>query len=69
MANQTLSEVLAAPPATTVLGDSAAALAARWIPPDLTLTPDTGRPTWDGEPVDCECTLALLASPDGTRQT
>lgn len=54
-------EVLAAPPVPVVLGDPAVALATRWIPSDVTLTPNTGRPTWDGDPVDYEWTLALLA--------
>jgi hypothetical protein len=55
-------EVLPAPPAPAVIGDPAEALAARWISPGVTLTPSTGRPTWDGEPVDYDWTLASLGT-------
>lgn len=45
-------EVLAAPPLPSVTGDPAKALAARWVPPGVDISPSTGVPTWEGEPFD-----------------
>jgi hypothetical protein len=49
-----------APPLPAVADDPVAALTARWLPPDLTLTPDTGLPFWQGEPVDYAWASDLL---------
>ncbi len=53
-------ELLPAPPLPAVIGDPAKALAARWIPPDVTLTPSTGLPTWQGDPVDYDWAVETL---------
>jgi len=53
-------EVLAAPTVGPVDPDPVSVLATDWLPPDLSVTPDTGRATWDGEPVDYEWSVALL---------
>jgi len=45
-------ELLPAPPLPTVAGEPADALVAQWIPPDVALTPQCGRPTWMGETFD-----------------
>ena len=52
--------LLPAPPVPAVTADPAAALTARWVPDDVTITPSTGRPTWQGEPVDYDWALDLL---------
>jgi Domain of unknown function (DUF222) len=56
-------EVPAAPATGPVVpeSDPVSALATDWLPPDLSITPDTGRPTWDGEPVDYEWSILLLS--------
>ncbi|MEN8176510.1 MAG: DUF222 domain-containing protein [Pseudomonadota bacterium] len=54
-------EVVAAPATGPVAPDPVSALVSGWLPPDLSLTPDTGRPTWDGEPVDYEWCVTLLS--------
>jgi uncharacterized protein DUF222 len=53
-------EVVAAPATGPVVQDPVSALATAWLSPDLCITPDTGRPTWDGEPVDYEWSIVLL---------
>jgi hypothetical protein len=53
-------EVVAAPATGPVDPDPVSALVTRWLPSDLSVSPDTGRSTWDGEPVDYEWSLALL---------
>ena len=54
-------EVVAAPASGPVDPDPVSALVTRWLGPDLSVSPDTGRPSWDGEPVDYEWSLALLS--------
>ena len=54
-------EVAAAPATGPVSPDPVSALVTDWLPPDLSVTPDTGRPTWDGEPVDYEWSVTLLS--------
>jgi len=53
-------EVLTAPTVGPVESDPVFALATDWLGPDLSVTPDTGRATWDGEPVDYEWSVTLL---------
>ena len=50
-------ELAAAPPLPEVNGDARENLALRWVAPEVTLTPDTGYPEWDGEPVDYDWAL------------
>jgi hypothetical protein len=45
-------ELMPAPPMPAVTGEPADALVAHWVPPDVTLTPQSGRPTWMGETFD-----------------
>lgn len=54
-------ELVAAPATGPVDPDPASALVTHWLPPDLSVGPDTGRPSWDGEPVDYEWSVALLS--------
>jgi len=56
-------EVVPAPALPAVTGDAWAALTQRWVPPDVTITPDTGYPEWDGEPVDYDWVLSCLDQP------
>jgi Domain of unknown function (DUF222) len=53
-------EVVAAPAVGPSDPDPVSALVTRWLSPDLSVSADTGRPTWDGGPVDYEWSLALL---------
>ena len=64
--------LVAAPPLPTVVPDPVKSLTARWLPPDVTVTPTTGLATWDGEAVDYDWAVDLLrmhsrASPDEQR--
>jgi len=45
-------ELLPAPPMPAVNGEPADAIAVRWVSPDVTFTPESGRPTWMGESFD-----------------
>ena len=45
-------ELVQAPPLPVVTGDPVATLAARWMPPEVEITPSTGVPTWQGETFD-----------------
>ncbi len=45
-------ELVASPALLEVTGDARETLALRWVEPEVELTPDTGYPEWDGEPVD-----------------
>jgi Domain of unknown function (DUF222)/HNH endonuclease len=54
-------EVMVAPATGPVVRDPVSALATDWLPPNLCITPDTGRPTWDGESVDYEWSILLLS--------
>jgi Domain of unknown function (DUF222)/HNH endonuclease len=54
-------ELETAPATGPVAPEPVSALATDWLPPDLSITPDTGRPTWDGEPVDYEWSVLLLS--------
>jgi hypothetical protein len=53
-------EVPQAPPLPAVADDPVAELATRWLPPEVTLTPNTGLPFWQGEPVDYAWASDLL---------
>ena len=53
-------ELLPAPPMPAVSGDPASALARSWIPPEVTLTPSTGLPYWQGERADYDWMLLSL---------
>ena len=44
--------MLAAPPSPAVMTNPVRALAARWVPPEVEITPSTGVPTWEGERFD-----------------
>jgi hypothetical protein len=45
-------EVQAAPPLPAVTQDPRTVMTARWLPPEVEITPSTGVPTWDGERFD-----------------
>ena len=53
-------ELLRAPPMPAVMDDPVASLAEKWIPPEVTMTPSTGLPTWMGERVDYDWILQAL---------
>ena len=45
-------ELVASPALPEVIGDARENLALHWVEPTVKLTPNTGYPEWDGEPVD-----------------
>jgi len=53
-------ELVQAPALPAVTGDAETLLQERWVPADVTITPDTGYPEWDGEPVDYDWALGCL---------
>ena len=55
-------ELVQAPSLPAVTGDAGVLLQERWTP-DVTITPDTGYPEWDGEPVDYDWALGCLEQP------
>ena len=50
-------ELVASPALPEVTGDARENLALLWVEPEVALTPDTGYPEWDGEPVDYDWAL------------
>ncbi len=58
-------ELLPAPPIPAVMDDPVASLAESWIPPEVTITPSTGLPTWMGERVDYDWILQALDTGSG----
>ena len=57
------SELEVAPALPVVHGDAGTALRQRWVPPEVSITRDTGYPEWDGEPLDYDWVLGCLAPP------
>ena len=56
-------ELFSSPALPEVNGDARKNLALRWVKPDVKLTPDTGYPEWDGEPVDYDWVLGWHEPP------
>ncbi len=55
-------ELLASPPLPAVTDGWAESLLERWLPAEVSITAEQGRPTWDGTPVDYEWAVMLLGS-------
>jgi len=55
------SEIVTAPFETAAGADPAAALFKRWIPPEVKIDEETGRPTWWGEQADYEWAVLSLS--------
>ena len=56
-------ELVASPLLPEIIGDARENLALRSVGPEVKLTPDTGYPEWDGEPVDYDWVLGWHESP------
>ena len=56
-------ELEASPALPEVIGDARENLALGWVEPKVKLTPDTGYPEWDGEPVDYDWVLGWDETP------
>ena len=59
-------ELAPAPALPAITGDAGAMLVERWVPPEVTITRDTGYPEWDGDPLDYDWALWCLA-PSGAQ--
>ena len=58
-------ELVEAPPLPAVTGDAGAILTKRWLGEDVEITPYTGEPTWDDEPMDYGWAVDDLLARDG----
>ena len=57
--------LLSAPPLVEATSNSGDTLEALWIPPWETFSPDVGRSTWEGEPVDYDWAVDSLRWQEG----
>ena len=53
-------ELVPSPSLPPVTGPVVESLTTRWVPPEVRITPSTGRPTWQGESVDYDWAVETL---------